>query len=180
MKSILIILLILLVACIDSSPEYQTYKKNIGKTVKLDMFKTVIFQGDTIQFADFRKKYKFISLVYLQDNCNPCYNKYINWHKKMKYFLNENYSILFIVNEKYSTEFLKKVNQIEPIQEKYYIRMDPNATFIKENSNIPKWIIENTLLIDNMNKILLIGEPFYNAKQEKIFQTIIKSGSKKK
>jgi len=36
----------------------------------------------------------FISLVYLEDGCNPCYPRFVDWHGKINSFLD------FIIDEK--------------------------------------------------------------------------------
>lgn len=49
-----------------------------------------------INISDLRKNYKFISLVYLQNDCEPCYTKFIEWHNKMDSIsYSDNYTVLF-------------------------------------------------------------------------------------
>ncbi len=174
MKYIIITILLLGLACTNQSPEYKRYKETLGKTLNLSMFNAVIYKGETIAFEEFRNKYKYISVVYLQSHCHSCYEKYIEWHKEMEKLNQNNYTLLFIINEKFADEFLNEVSLIANIDEKYFIRMDPKSSFLKENFEIPQWLIENSLLIDNKNKIKLIGEPFYNPELTKQFLKIVK------
>lgn len=169
-----IVIVGLLFACIDRSPEYLRYKETIGKKVNLDMFENVSRRNKLFSLDEIRKKYEFISIVYLQENCKSCYEKFITWHKEMKRIAYGNYTVIFIVNGRFDDEFLAGVNTIENIDINYYMVMDPNSSFLKHNSGIPKWIFENTVLIDGNNKVQMIGEPFYNSELTNKFYSIVK------
>ncbi|PIF02156.1 MAG: hypothetical protein CR996_00840 [Draconibacterium sp.] len=79
-----IVIVVLLFACTNQSPEYIRYKKTIGKNINLDMFENAFCEDNVFSLDEIRKKYEFISIVYLQENCKSCYKKFITWHKEMK------------------------------------------------------------------------------------------------
>jgi hypothetical protein len=145
----------------------------MGREVRLDMFKFVQ-QGDSVMtLQDFRAKYKFISLVSLQNDCQPCYTKYVDWHHKMDSIgYGGDYTVLFIIRGRSYEDFLSQVIRIENIGSKFWVVMDPNYSFPDGNSQIPTWVIDYSLLIDSGSKIRMIGQPFYSPKAIKRFREI--------
>jgi hypothetical protein len=170
-----IVIVVLLFACTNKSPEYLRYKETMGKNVNLDMFQNFSYKNNILNLEQIRKQYEFISIVYLQENCKSCYEKFITWHKEMKKVANENHTVIFIVNGRFDDEFLVGVNSIEHVDINYYLVMDPNSSFLENNSGIPKWIFENSVLIDGNNKVQMIGEPFYNSELTNKFYSIVKN-----
>ncbi len=92
-----IIIIAVITSCTRLSPTEKDLKKNLNKTLKLDMFEAVQ-QGDTfLSFEEFRKRYKYMSVVYLQDGCRPCYPKFIEWHGKIDSIVPPNdYTVLLL------------------------------------------------------------------------------------
>jgi hypothetical protein len=161
-------------SCSSETPESKSIKETLGKELKLDMFKTVLNNGDTITLDTFLEKYKFLYIIYLLDDCSTCYEKYIEWHNKMsKIRMQADFSILFIISGKYADDFLYEVNNIEPIENKYFIVMDPNFYYPDGNTDIPNWILEQSVLIDNDHKVRLIGSPFANSEKLKRFKEFV-------
>lgn len=168
------LLFIYLLACKTESPESKSIKETHGKELKLDMFRTVLYKNDSVSLNTIAKKYNYCYVVYLLDDCSTCYEKYIQWHKKMnKIGISENFTILFIISGKYVDDFLSEVNEIEPIDNSYFIVMDPNYYYTDGNSHVPQWILEQSILIDNNNKIRMVGSPFKNSESLKLFRDLV-------
>ncbi len=168
-------LLILLCSCSSStSTSQQILEETTGKKLNIEMFNTIFNGGDTIPMDTFCLKYKYKSIVFLENGCSPCYNKYITWNKEIgKLGYKSNYSILFIIKGKYLDEFLNEVDLIEPIEEKFYTVMDPNYYYFDGNPELPDWILETPILLDKDNKIIMIGDPFSGTEKMEIFKEIV-------
>ena len=138
------------------------------------MFNTVFYKGDTVLMETLLNKFKYKSIVYLLDDCSPCYDKYIRWHKEIDEIdISDNFTILFIISGKYAEVFLNGVDSIEHIEEKFFLVMDPNFVYPDGNAEIPNWILEQSILIDENNKIRMVGFPFANPNSMKRFKKII-------
>jgi len=173
MKYILPVVFFTLITCTYKTPEEKSIESVIGKEINLEMYRTILYYGDTIPFGIFRNKYEYLSLVYLQNNCMPCYEKYILWNRRMDTLSSNKHTVLFIIIGRSVNDFLNEVKLKEDIEMKYFIKMDPNFNFLRGNQEIPKWIIEQSLLIDEENKIKLVGQPFLNPELSKQFMNII-------
>ena len=92
----------------------------------------------------------------------------------------DNHTALFIVEGLNYSNFLDEINSIEPISNKFYVIMDPNRLFLMANPNIPKWIIDKSLLIDKEFKVRMVGEPWADKKKTKQFRKICKKTDKEK
>jgi len=170
------IFLLTALSCSQQTPESKRIEKTIGKKLHLGMFQTIYIKGDTISYEKFQEGYKYKYIVYLLDECSPCYEKYIRWHKEMeKIETKKNFTVLFIIKGKYVLDFLSTVNSIEYIEDKYFITMDPNYIYPDGNKEIPEWVLESPILIDNNNKIRMIGMPFSNTKSIKKFKKLIQN-----
>ena len=164
---------ITMLSCKQKTIVDQSLRDCYGKKVSLEMFKSVIQNYSHINIADLRKNYKFISLVYLQNDCAPCYDKFIEWHIKMDSIgYRDNYTTLFIVRGKSYEDFIANVFNIKFIDSKFYVVMDPNFKFLDQNQEIPFWIIDNSILIDENNRVQMVGFPFYSNKMTKKFNQI--------
>ena len=95
------------------------------------MFDTVRFGNKLIPFNEFRQMYNYISVVYLEDGCQPCYPKFIEWQNRID-------SLNYLLN----------------------------------NNDIPRWIIDGSVLIGPDNKIKMIGEPWATHEMTELFYSI--------
>ncbi|WP_321347847.1 hypothetical protein [uncultured Draconibacterium sp.] len=177
MKTIIrvsLFLFILFNSCKTEPPEKQIIRDTIGKQVNLDMFRYVIHNSDTIPMDSILDTYQYISVVYLLDDCSPCYDKYINWQKEMiAYSEKEQYTILFVVAGRYAHRFIDKVDSIESVEHNFYISMDPNYYYPDGNDEVPDWLLEKSILIDSDGIVMMAGPPFYNeAMQQKMLSII--------
>lgn len=174
MKPFVLLLLNLgiLTACTNKSIN-RDIKNNLEKTVNLDMFDTARQRNDLMPLNDFRKIYRYISIVYLEDGCNPCYSKFIEWQKMMTAINKRNdYTVLFIINGFTYNQFINKVTEVENIEDHYYTIIDKDLKYLLNNNDIPRWIIDESLLIDNENKIRMIGQPWSTREMTNLFYNI--------
>ncbi|WP_166364807.1 hypothetical protein [Perlabentimonas gracilis] len=167
--------------CICHTPEEKAIDDTLNETVDLYIFNTVHLQDSILSIDELKNSYDYISLIYLLNECAPCYERYIDWHKKMDNIKQQdNHTALFIVEGLNYSNFLDEINSIEPISNKFYVIMDPNRLFFMANPNIPKWIIDKSLLIDKEFKVRMVGEPWADKKKTKQFRKICKKTDKEK
>lgn len=168
-------LLVTFTACTKISQQEKEIKNVLGKRLELSMFDAIIHGIDTINYSDFRRKFKYISVVYLEDGCHPCYPKFLEWHYNQDRIKSlDNYEVLFVIQGYNYESFKSAVEEYEPWREDYYIIMDPYFKFIEHN-NIPFWILNNSILIDSNNKIKSVGNPFSSKKMESFYYETIGS-----
>ncbi len=170
-------IVVLFCSCIQLSQEEKIIKETLGKTVNIEMFPTVFFGNKEIPFNEFRSQYPYVSLVYLEDGCNPCYPKYIEWHTRTKDIdLSRKFTVLFIVRGLSSERFINNVLEFDPNfglnNNRFYMVMDPFYKFLDNNPDINQWIIDKSFLIDAKNKVKLIGPPFASTRMTELFNTI--------
>lgn len=84
----------------------------------------------------------------------------------------DNYTTLFIINARDYRQFIQGATSFELNNDKYYHVLDPENKFLRKNAEIPRWIIDRTLLIDQENKIILIGAPYATEDMTKVFHNI--------
>jgi hypothetical protein len=124
-------------------------------------------------FEEFKKKFNYISIVYLENGCKPCYLKFIEWQKRMKTMTSDKRStVLFIIQGNNYTNFMNKVCEIDSIEDQYFTIEDTDYKFLRNNPKIPRWIIDRSLLVDTNNKIKLIGHPFATPEMADLYHNI--------
>ncbi|URW80363.1 sensor histidine kinase N-terminal domain-containing protein [Xiashengella succiniciproducens] len=67
--------------------------------------------------------------------------------------------MLFVIQGNKYEEFMNEVFNYEYVDSRYYTVMDPEGKFLESNKDIPRWIIESSVLIDSENKIKMVGAP---------------------
>ena len=167
----------IIISCTQLSPEQEIIKETLNKNIELEMFSFVQQGNDTLSIKKLRDKYKFLSIVYLEDGCTPCYPKYLKWQKSADSLCTcDHYTVLFIIKGNNYESFLRKILISEPEydfkNEKLFVAMDNNQNFMNKNSHINRWAIEKTLLIDGDNKIRLVGSPLSSQKMKELFYSI--------
>ena len=178
-KYLLLIIFVITTSCVELTPEEKIIKDTLGKTLNINMFKTVKQGDNIIPFNEFRRKYNFISVIYLEDSCTPCYPKYIDWINNMESITNKHgYTVLFIIKGHNYENFLKKIKIADPhyvpTDKEFYVAMDHDRYFLDNNRHINKWSIERSLLINAEDKVKLIGSPFNSPKMKELFNSICK------
>src|SRR5690554_4878220 len=126
MKQLCILFLILFqMSCSNLSPAEQELRKTIDKHLCYDLLETVR-QGNTfLTLADLRQQYDYLSVVYLQNGCQPCYPKFIEWQQRAD-SLNypDNYSVLFVIQGNSYEGFMNEVLNIDYVEDRYYTRSE--------------------------------------------------------
>ena len=156
--------------CTNKGSTEKDILGNINKEINLSMITTVNYKTENIRFDIFRNKYEYWYLVYLKQNCLPCYPKYVEWQNKMNSINKFDFvTVLFIIKGKSYDEFINGAI-IEGLEEdRYYTLLDPKDSFIKGNENIPEWIIDTGIRINGQNEIIMIGSPFSTPEMTKVF-----------
>ncbi len=162
---------LVLSSCTSPSQSEKELREALNATLILDFIDSVLHKDSTIDFNLFREKHDFLSVVYLQNGCLPCYPKFVEWHKKMAEMGDiANYSILFVLQTDSYNDFMLNVQELgEAIDEKYYIIIDPDHQFVINNSQIPDWVLNSSMLIDSENKIKMVGAPWVNKDMKNLF-----------
>jgi hypothetical protein len=142
------------------------------------MFDTVYHNGSTKKLNSIQNKYAYFTIVYIQYGCSPCYSKYIEWCKKKENFIpSKLHSIIFIVEGNINStyfDFIQEVRNEEKIKDDYYTIIDTGFNFLKGNNHIPIWMINNSVLIDDKNRIRFVGDPMASEKMLQFFHEIVK------
>lgn len=168
----LLLCLIPLISCSNQSVT-RDLKSNLNKTITLEMFDSVRFGDKLLSYEEFRQRYNYISVVYLEDGCQPCYPKFIEWQNRMDSLNKRNdYTVLFIIQGFRYNNFIKRVNEISVFSDHYYTIMDDDLNFLLNNNDIPRWIIDGSVLISPDNKIKMIGEPWATHEMTELFHSI--------
>src|SRR5690554_324608 len=138
-------------------------RETINKPIHLEMFETVRHNNNLLSFNELRQQYDYLSVVYLQNGCQPCCPKFIEW-QQMADSLNypDNYSVLFVIQGNSYEGFMNEVLNIDCVEDRCYIIMDPEYDFLEANKDIPRWIIDASVWIDHENKLKLVGAPWLN------------------
>ncbi len=166
----------LLISCDNRTPGMKEIAKVINHPIQLENFEEVMWGDEVMKYSEFRQKFKYYSIVYLEDGCSPCYAKYVEWHKRIYSIkVPDDYTILFIINALNYEYFLNDVKRIEAFKSPFCTIMDPHFDFIRENPDIPRRIIDRSLLIDSLNSIKMIGAPFETEELTKLFYDITNS-----
>jgi hypothetical protein len=66
-----------------------------------------------------------------------------------------------------------KVLDLDYVDARYYVAMDPENKFLSVNKEIPRWMMDGSLLIDSDNKIKMVGTPWANKDMTALFQSIV-------
>ena len=170
-------------SCSQLTDEEKMIKETLGKTIEIGMFESVRQGAREIPFVEFRDSYPFVSLVYLEDGCSPCYPRFIEWQTRMDTLaLSDDFSVLFIIQghsyESFKNNLLAYSPEYEKSGDRFHIVMDPDYRFLDNNPDIDRWVIDKSLLINTENEIRLIGPPFASQKMAELFYTICNKQSK--
>jgi hypothetical protein len=166
-------------SCARPSQTEKELRENINKPLHLGMFETVRQQNTLLPFDDFRQQYEFLSVVYLQNGCQPCYPKFIEWQHMMDSIgCPANHTVLFVIGGNSYEEFMTEVLNINYVDDHYYTIMDQEFEFLPQNDSIPRWIIDSSVLIDSENKIKMVGAPWINEDMKNLFYETVNNEQK--
>ncbi|ASB47939.1 hypothetical protein [Alkalitalea saponilacus] len=168
---------ILFCSCSRVSQSENELRSILNTQLNIDQFDSVIHRDSKISFQLFRETYSYLSVVYLQEGCMPCYPKFVEWHQEMERIGNiSDYSVLFIIQTEWPDVFFKKTSEISnKSDERFYIIIDPEHQFFIKNNQIPNWIMNSSMLIDKENKIKMVGAPWINEDMKNLFYKTVSS-----
>lgn len=165
--------MLFLASCNRQSQTEKQMGNVINKQLNIELYDSITYEQKRISFDDFRKQFRFVSVVFLQEGCAPCYPKFLEWYNKMDSIITpDNYTTLYIINARDYNHFIDGALGYEQIDDRFYHVIDPENRFLRNNSEIPRWIIDRTLMIDQENKIKLIGAPYATGDMTKVFHII--------
>ncbi len=182
-------LLLISLICLSCTPRPQTEKDLaavLNTKINFGTLSTVQYKDSLLTLQEILNNFEYKSIIYLQDGCQPCYPKFIEWQQKMEEFnaslLLENpesiqtkHTILFVIRTDDYNDFMSKVKRInKEANENCYVVIDSDHEFFINNSDIPNWILDNSILINSENKIKMIGAPWINEDMKELFwKTVI-------
>ncbi|MEX2410988.1 MAG: hypothetical protein WD607_06370 [Candidatus Paceibacterota bacterium] len=174
---LLFVLLMAIISCNSLTPEEKEIKATLGKIVETGMFSFVQEGNSPIAYNEFRGRYRHISLVYLEDGCRPCFPRYIEWQTRMDTMdLNHDFTVLFIINGMSFDGFLANLLESNPeydlSKDRFHVIIDSEQQFLNANHDIPRQILDKSLLIDKENRVRLIGHPFASPQIAELFYRI--------
>ena len=170
----LIVLSISLLCCSRPNATEKDLCKTLNGTIHLEAF-DIVRQGNVfLPLDELKGKYDCLSVVYLEDGCQSCYPKFIEWHQKFDSItVPDNYSVLFVIQGRGYSNFMSKVLDLDYVDDKYYTIIDTGGIFLEANKDIPRWIIDASVLIDSENKIKMVGKPWTNEDMMTLFNKTV-------
>jgi hypothetical protein len=161
--------------CNNLSSKEKQLREIMNEPLKFKNFETVQKANTLLPFEELKQNHEYLSVVYLRNSCNPCYPKFVQWQQKMDSIdTPDNYTVLFVIKGESYGEFMSNVLDIEYVEDKYYTIMDPEGKFLEKNKDIPRWIIDSSILIGPENKIKMVGAPFATPELTKLFHETCK------
>lgn len=163
------------------SCSFNSSKNKIASIIKKWENKEIIFPPQLIsnfekQDSTFtlmlNKQYKILHFID-STGCTPCKLTLFEWNQLLKEFPNKNkMAFIFIISTKDSVT-IAKTNQWKHLHKFIYpIFYDIKNTFNDMNKFNDDPMFQ-TFLLDKNNKILLIGNPIYNAEIKTLYQNIL-------
>lgn len=166
----LMIITILLNSCVNSEVKSaQIIKESINEKIIFPPLNAKIIGRDTLCMSLLESKYKMV--VYVDSvGCTSCKLHLLDWHEwinKYKYY--KQLGFIFIVSQKDYTEFewQQKINQFD-----YPVFYDMNCEFNKLNV-VSEDNRFHVFLLNEENRIMVIGDPIENPRMYKIYDRII-------
>jgi hypothetical protein len=161
--------LFLLFSCNNISYRDRLLRDNINKKACLDFVDYVYQNEEQYSLKQIRLSYDFLAIVFLQLDCNSCYEKYKKWNELFK---EKNCAVLFVVGGANMAKFKKEFVSSVEIKPYAFVFSDEHLEYLKQNMKIPWSVINSTILIDSRNNIKIIGSPFTSAEIAKLYHEI--------
>ena len=149
--------------CITENNMKKWVPKNYNSTNKVDT-----------------KKFSFI--VYADSSqCSPCFiNGLKEWNKLLGLEKSQKYNIQFIfIIEPRIGEYYRIRHILNNSHFDHVVLIDKQNLFRKENPQIPNERMYHTFLLDPNNNVVLVGNPLFNPKLEKMLRRILQEKLKK-
>ena len=154
----------------NSSPVARLFTAHLEKEICLDGFKQVYSEQDTLAYSDFRQRYPFLYVSYIDEECGSCVFKIREWYKYSETLpMYDRLAYVFVFRgEDYGT-FLKYRVGKHPSAPFYYLSSE-EFTYVINNPEIDRQIIDGGFLLDNKNRIKVIGSPLKSQSLRKLIE----------
>lgn len=166
-------------ACKEDSIQ-KIIQKNVGKKVSMEGLDSVRFLNSVISYNEFRKKYEYVCIIYIDQDCGVCKTKVLEWKMKRNLLkkLPDNIAYLFLYRgdrpERYFSELSEAYELTEDdLDFHFFFIQDVNFEFVTHNQKVPQMIIDACILIDKKDRITVIGSPFLNASMMKLYKKVL-------
>jgi len=85
-------------------------RKALKERVNFGELDTIYHKGGQLTMQQLRVEYEFLSVVYLEDGCQPCYPQFIEWHESLDSMkVGDSYTVLFVIAGQNYSDFMAKV-----------------------------------------------------------------------
>jgi len=115
---------------------------------------------------------KFLYVVYCDSiQCSPCFiSGLTEWEEFICLESSKKYDISFLfIIEPRKNEINTIRYKLREIEFKHSVLIDDKSIFRKENPHIPEESMYHTFLLNDKNKIILVGNPIHNNSIKRIF-----------
>lgn len=170
-------LILLVFSCKNNEETSESFKLNENVNENW-AGKNIIFPKSLVKFnyKIANEKHKFNLIIYYNGNCGVCYLQLLKWNNIIEDFkkLNQNISFKFILSGNSSSVVKANLENIRFSLEDVY--HDEKEEFgEKYEFLLDKEYINSSMLLDENNKILYIGNPSISETAEKKYIELLKS-----
>lgn len=158
------------------TPQTKMFRENLGKRLDLQAIADLpLLYADSVQtFGELIKQSRFLSLIYVDELCDVCQVKLVEWNRYADLLPRSPglvYVILFRGND-FET-FRKTCLHGDPLSDKFVVAEDPQKRFVIGNAGIPYELLDHTVLIDSSARMLLFGEPFATPEMTRLYRQVV-------
>lgn len=180
LKLFFIFILIGVIGACKENPTQKIIRKNVGKKVSMEGLDSVRFLNSILSYNEFRKKYQYVCIIYIDQDCSVCKTKVLEWKMKRDLLkkLPDNIAYLFLYRgdrpERYFSELSEAYELTkDDLDFHFFFIQDVDFKFVSRNQEIPQMIIDASILIDKNDRIAVIGSPFLNASMMKLYEKVL-------
>jgi len=161
------------IACNRYPLTVKLFKDHLGKKVDLSGYDFVYNSKQVYSYAEFRAKYPFVTVNYIDEDCAICKIKVREWcDNAEKIPLHENLAHLFVFRGKNFETFLRYSQGKTEFP--FFVMSSEEFTYANNNGSIDRQIIDAGFLIDRDNRIKIIGDPFVSEKMKDLYNRVVR------
>lgn len=161
-----------MLSCGNGKGVEDDYKSLIGKEIEIPYEKFVPMSSEAS--AEASCKWTYVSFIDSLE-CTPCHMSSVhNWDRIQDVFEEKGTDVKIVL------VYCPRMSTVERMTENYNISgckrtvyIDLKADFLKCNPQIPENRKMHTVLLDSLNRVVLIGDPTRNRKIEEMLHEII-------
>lgn len=170
-KPIIVVLVFMFLVSCQRNGMQKELQSIIGEKLYFGKLQNSTIHGNNVSLlSDILLRYDYVYVIYLEDNCKPCYPKFAEWQKKIvEMTIPDNFTVLFVIQGNNYEFFMHQVRELYNIDNEFCVIMDIYSEFIGVNSGIPRWIIDASILIDSEYRIRMVGVPWINDDMKELF-----------